>query len=124
MIDDDDECGAVGGMRIGKGNRSTRRKPALVPLCPPRIPRDLASNRGRRGEKPGTNHSELWQRFFFNLCGGTLGTAATAGLLYQPQMIGEGDCGEIGGMNIGRGERSTRRKPAPAPLCPPLIPHD
>jgi hypothetical protein len=28
----DDECGTVGGMRIGKGNRSTRRKPALVPL--------------------------------------------------------------------------------------------
>jgi hypothetical protein len=31
-------------------------------------------------------------------------------------MIGDGDCGEIGGMNIGRGNRSTRRKPAPAPL--------
>jgi hypothetical protein len=25
---------------------------------------------------------------------------------------------------IGRGNRSTRRKPAPAPLCPPQIPHD
>jgi hypothetical protein len=55
--------------------------------------------------------------FFFNLCGGTLGTAATSGLLYQPRMIGEGDCGEIGGMKIGRGNRSTRRKPAPAPIC-------
>jgi hypothetical protein len=33
-----------------------------------------------------------------------------------------GDCedGELfGGMKIGRGNRSTRRKPAPAPLCPP-----
>jgi hypothetical protein len=39
-------------------------------------------------------------------------------------MIGDGDCGEIGGMKIGRGNRSTRRKPAPAPLCPPQIPHD
>jgi hypothetical protein len=29
-------------------------------------------------------------------------------------MIGEGDCGAIGGMKIGRGNRSTRRKPAPA----------
>jgi hypothetical protein len=47
-----------------------------------------------------------------------LGTAATTGLLYQPQMIDDGDCGEIGGMKIGRGNRSTRRKPAPAPLCP------
>jgi hypothetical protein len=37
-------------------------------------------------------------------------------------MIGEGDCGEIGGMKIGKGNRSTRRKPAPAPLCPPQIP--
>jgi hypothetical protein len=31
MIDDDD-YGAVGGMRIDRGNRSTRRKPAPVPL--------------------------------------------------------------------------------------------
>jgi hypothetical protein len=37
-------------------------------------------------------------------------------------MIGESDCGAIGGMKIGRG--STRRKPAPAPLCPPQIPLD
>jgi hypothetical protein len=33
---------------------------------------------------------------------GNYGTAATTGLLYQPQMIGNGDCGEIGGMKIGR----------------------
>jgi hypothetical protein len=51
-------------------------------------------------------------------------TAATSGLLYQPQMIGEDDCGTIGGMKIGRRNRSTRRKPAPAPLCPPQIPLD
>jgi hypothetical protein len=36
----------------------------------------------------------------------------------SPRMIGEGNCGEIGGMKIGRGNRSTLRKPAPAPLCP------
>jgi hypothetical protein len=53
-----------------------------------------------------------------------LGTAATSGLLYKPQMIDEGDCGAIGGMKIGRGNRSTRRKPAPEPLYPPQIPHD
>jgi hypothetical protein len=53
-----------------------------------------------------------------------LGTAATTGLSYQPQMIDEGDCGATGGMKIGRGNRSTQRKPAPAPLCPPRIPHD
>jgi hypothetical protein len=32
------------------------------------------------------------------------------------------DDGEIGGM-ICRGNRSTRRKPAPVPVCPPQIPH-
>jgi hypothetical protein len=33
------------------------------------------------------------------------------------------DDGEVGGMNgFGRGNRSTRRKPAPTPLCPPQIP--
>jgi hypothetical protein len=64
--------------------------------------------------------------FFFNLCGGTLGTAATTGLLYQPRIIGDGDgdCGEFGGMKIGKGNRSTRREPAPTPLCPHQIPHD
>jgi hypothetical protein len=37
----DDECGAVGGMRIGRGKRSTRIKPTPVPLCPPQIPHVL-----------------------------------------------------------------------------------
>jgi hypothetical protein len=35
-----------------------------------------------------------------------------------------GDCGAVGGIKIGRGNRSTRRKSTPAPLCPPQIPHD
>jgi hypothetical protein len=66
--------------------------------------------------------------FFLFFLGGVglspLGTAATSGLLYKPQMIDEDDCGAISGMKIGKGIRSTRRKPAPAPLCPPQIPHD
>jgi hypothetical protein len=52
-----------------------------------------------------------------------LGTSATVGLLYQPQMIDD-DYGVVGGMRIGKGNRSTRRKPAPVPLCPSQIPHD
>jgi hypothetical protein len=44
---DDSECGAVGAMRIGKGNRSTWRKPASVPLYPPQIPHNLAWARTR-----------------------------------------------------------------------------
>jgi hypothetical protein len=59
-----------------------------------------------------------WELFFIILSGvrlSPLGTAATTGLLYQPQMIDDGDCGAVGGMKIGRGNRSTRRKPAPMP---------
>jgi hypothetical protein len=66
--------------------------------------------------------------YFFIIVSGVrlnpLGSAPTTGLLYQPQMIDEGECGEIGGLKIGRGNLSTRRKPAPAPLCRPQIPHD
>jgi hypothetical protein len=53
-----------------------------------------------------------------------LGTAATTGLLYQTQMIADGDCRATGGVKIGMGNRSTQRKPSPAPLCPPQIPHN
>jgi hypothetical protein len=50
---------------------------------------------------------------------GPLGTAATI----RPIVPAPGDYdGEIGGM-IGKGNRSTRRKPAPVPLCPPQTPH-
>jgi hypothetical protein len=35
----DCEDGEIGGMN-GRGNRGTRRKPALTPLCPPQIPLD------------------------------------------------------------------------------------
>jgi hypothetical protein len=33
--DDDDECGAIDGMKIGRGNRNTGRNPIPVPLCSP-----------------------------------------------------------------------------------------
>jgi hypothetical protein len=36
MIDDGD-CGVIDGMKIDRGDKITRRKPALVPLCPPQI---------------------------------------------------------------------------------------
>jgi hypothetical protein len=65
--------------------------------------------------------------FFLVSLGGVrlspLGTSSTVGLLYQPRMIDD-DCGAVGGMRIGRGNRSTRRKPALVPLCPPQILHD
>jgi hypothetical protein len=43
------------------------------------------------------------------------------GLLYQTRMLD--DCGAIGGMRIGRRNRSTQRKYVPVPR-PPQIPHD
>jgi hypothetical protein len=65
--------------------------------------------------------------FFLVSLGGVrlspLGTSATVGLLYQPLMIDD-DYGAVCGMRIGRGNRSTRRKPAPVPLCTAQIPHD
>jgi hypothetical protein len=51
---------------------------------------------------------------------GPLGTAATNRRIVPAP--GDYDDGEIGGM-IGTGNRSTRRKPAPVPLCPPQNPH-
>jgi hypothetical protein len=43
-------------------------------------------------------------------------------LLYQPRMMDD-ECGAVGGV-LGKGSRSTRRKPAPMPLCQPQILHD
>jgi hypothetical protein len=48
----DYEDGKFGGMMNGRGNRSTRRKPAPVPLCSPQISRDLT------GREPGP---PLWE---------------------------------------------------------------
>jgi hypothetical protein len=53
---------------------------------------------------------------------GPLGTSATESPIVPA--TNDYDDEEIGGMKIGRGNRSTRRKPAPASLCPPQIPLD
>jgi hypothetical protein len=75
---------------------------------------------------PRCYKQDSWNKEFFLICivgcgvqTGPLGTSAT----YWPIVPAPGDCedGEFGGMN-GRGNRSTRRKPAPAPLFPPQNP--
>jgi hypothetical protein len=47
-------------------------------------------------------------------------------LVARPLLTASGECdddGEVGGMyGFGSGNRSTRRKPAPKPLCLPQIP--
>jgi hypothetical protein len=74
----------------------------------------------------GVRRSTL-EVFFFNWNNGgggvqlgPLGTAATNRPIVPAP--GDYDDREIGGM-IGRGNRSTRRKPAPVQLCPPQTPH-
>jgi hypothetical protein len=44
---DVDECGAVSEIRIGRGNRNTRRKPFPETICPPQISHDLTWVRTR-----------------------------------------------------------------------------
>jgi hypothetical protein len=52
----DYDDGEIGGIMIGRGYRSIRRKPAPVPLCPPQTPTYCPdANPGRRGGKPATN---------------------------------------------------------------------
>jgi hypothetical protein len=58
-----------------------------------------------------------WSGFDSNI------TEATTGLLYQPQMVDDDECGAGGGM-LGSGNRSTRRKTVPLQHCPPQIPHN
>jgi hypothetical protein len=41
------KCGAIGEMRIGGEDRSTRKEPAAVPLRSPQIPHDLTWDRAR-----------------------------------------------------------------------------
>jgi hypothetical protein len=52
----DYEDGEIGEMMIVRGNRSTRRKPAPVSLCPPQNSHACPdANPGCRGGKPATN---------------------------------------------------------------------
>jgi hypothetical protein len=57
------ECGAVGGMRIGRGNRRTRGKTRAVPLCPLEIPHDLNWDRTRAG-RPATYRLNYCTTFY------------------------------------------------------------
>jgi hypothetical protein len=56
---DDDECGAVGGIRIGRGNRSTRRKPVPMSLFPSQIPNDVTFA-GNRAAAVGSQRLTAW----------------------------------------------------------------
>jgi hypothetical protein len=81
----------------------------------------------RRQDLTSTGNRTLAVRLIFliGIVGGGLqlgpfGTAATNRPIVPAS--GDYDDGEIGGI-IGRGNRSTRIKLAPVPLCPPQTPH-
>jgi hypothetical protein len=58
---DDDESGAVGGMGTGRGNRSTRRKPTPVPLCPLQILYYLTWDRTRAAAGANTEEYVIFK---------------------------------------------------------------
>jgi hypothetical protein len=64
--------------------------------------------------------------FFFNLHSGGVESRFTRHcghlMAYFVPAPGDYDNGEIGGM-IGKGNQSTRKKPAPVPFCPAQTPH-
>jgi hypothetical protein len=66
--------------------------------------------------------SQVFRGFVFNWYGGG-GESNWVHSALRPPAPGDYDDVEIGEMTIGRGNRSTRRKLAPVPLCPPQIPH-
>jgi hypothetical protein len=67
---DDGDCGAIGGINIGRKNRSTWRKPAPVPLCPPQIQHELTRAR-TRAVAVGSQRliSRVMARPFKEICG-------------------------------------------------------
>jgi hypothetical protein len=72
------------------------------------------------GEETGLKLTKI----FLNMYSGGWNLKSTRHCGHQWPIVpapGDYDDGEIGGMN-GRGNRSTRRKPAPVPLCPPQTP--
>jgi hypothetical protein len=67
-----------------------------------------------------TSWTNIPSFFYLNIGGWSPNWVHSALLVPAP---GDCDDGEVGGMNgFGRGNRSTQRKPARMPLCPPQIP--
>jgi hypothetical protein len=106
----------------------------LLPTQPPikRTPGALPQRvkvPGRESDHSSPSSAEVKNyraKLLFDIVGGgvqlgPLGTAAISRLIVPAPA--DFDDEEIGRMMIGRGNRSTRRKPASVPLCPPQTPH-
>jgi hypothetical protein len=107
------------GLMLSRCSRRSREQSSELQLF--EVPRDPAFRK-----KIPFLFSRLKISFFLVFWGGVrlspLGTPDTNWPSYTPRMTE--DYGAFGGMRIGRGNRSTRRKLAPVPLCSPQIPHD
>jgi hypothetical protein len=77
------------------------------------------------GAATGIGTQNLRQFFLCVSWGGVI-RRPLIGLLYQPRMMMIMNVGQSVEcrMRIGRGNRSTRKKTASLPLCPPQIPHE
>jgi hypothetical protein len=74
-----------------------------------------------------TSPSESINFFFNSHSGGGVQTGSTRHVGHFWAIVPvPGGCedGEVDGINVDRGNLSTRRKPVPAPLCPPQVPLD
>jgi hypothetical protein len=60
--------GAIGGMKIGRGNRSTRRNSVPVPICAPQTPQDQTSAR-TRSAAVGNRRLTAWAMARPSVCG-------------------------------------------------------
>jgi hypothetical protein len=83
---DDGDCGAIGGMKIGRGNRSTRRKRTPAPLCPPQNPtwQTRSGTPDRSGGKPATNSLSYGAAFCFSPISSPLTTRRVTVEVFDP----------------------------------------
>jgi hypothetical protein len=93
-----DYDGEIGGMMIGRGNRSTRKEPGPVSLCPPHIPHDLTRRETRAAAVGAPRQKFINGIVVGGVVWGALGTAATNRSTVPAP--GDYDDGEIGGMMI------------------------
>jgi hypothetical protein len=91
-----------------------------------KLTQEESSTRIRNGKTDNTNSSKATNPCnALNYSGGWSLIGSTRHCGHQWPIVpapGDYDDGGTSGM-IGRGNRSTRRKPSPVPLCPPQTPH-
>jgi hypothetical protein len=88
MIDYDDECGAVDGMRIGRGKRSTWRKPEPVTICPQQLPHDLTWDRTRLSAvETVTSSILLFEKIIAHMINKFCGKLCSMELFHEPRHL-------------------------------------